>query len=29
VDGDPRLWPWLRNQTIELIREHREGIKKN
>jgi hypothetical protein len=29
MDGDPRLWPWLRNQTIELIREHREGIKKN
>jgi hypothetical protein len=29
VDTDPRLWPWLRNQTIMAIRAHRENVKKD
>jgi hypothetical protein len=27
-ETDPQLWPWLRNRTIEMIREHREFVKK-
>jgi hypothetical protein len=27
-ETDPQLWPWLRNRTIEMIREHRENVKK-
>lgn len=27
-DSDPQLWLWLRTQTINAIREHRERIKK-
>ena len=28
ADTDPRLWYWLRNQTIEMIVEHRTQEKK-
>ena len=26
---EPRLWPWLRNETIKAIRDYRAGVKKN
>jgi hypothetical protein len=29
AETDPRLWMWLRNRSIEMIGEHRAGIKKN
>ncbi len=29
VETDPRMWIWLRKRSIEMIREHRAGVKKN
>ncbi len=29
VETDPQLWIWLRKRSIEMIREHRAGVKKN
>lgn len=29
AESDPQLWPWLRDQSIDLIQEHRKKIKKN
>ena len=29
ADTDPQLWPWLRNRTLAMIREHRETAKKD
>ena len=26
---EPRLWPWLRNESIRAIRDYRAGVKKN
>jgi len=27
-DADPALWSWLQDETLRLMREHRDGIKK-
>lgn len=27
-DADPALWTWLQDETLRLMREHRDGIKK-
>ena len=28
LDSDPRLWDWVQDRHWELVREHREGVKK-
>ena len=28
MDADPALWSWLQDETLRLMREHRDGVKK-